>query len=149
MKDAVKTRKQRLRDYGLLYKRMEKCQLDRCWYCGAHRETLDHCPPLVCLDHYDTDELRKQGVRFVLVPSCYSCNADLNAKKLWTPKERLVFLHQKLSGKIDRHFCAWTKDEVMALGYGLRKMVEARERQVTQWVVRLRGVEQSMLALDE
>jgi len=128
---------------------LEGVDLQRCFYCDQPRETLDHCPPLAMIEHCDLQELREQNVPLVLVPSCFACNADLGAKRLWTPRERLAYLHQKLTQKIDKYFRAWTPEDVASLGYSLRVMVESKQSKVRGWVERLRGVEQRMLSLDD
>jgi hypothetical protein len=101
------------------------------------------------LDSCDVDQLREQSIALILVPSCFACNLDLGAKKLWTPRERLAYLHQKLTQKIDRYFQSWTQDDLDALGYSLRVMVESRQSKVRGWIDRLRGIEHRMLTIDD
>ena len=133
---------------GALYHRLKGVPLERCFYCGAPRQSLDHCPPLSVAYKMSPAELRKRDVALYLVPSCMDCNSLLGARKWGTPWERLNGIYHILQAKIDKEYHGWTKDDLEELGPGLREYIQNRAYHVNFLIEKLRGVEDNMLRYD-
>lgn len=137
------------RDVGSLYRRLEGVDLSACFYCGDPRESLDHCPPLSVACALDLDKFRKNGGELVLVPCCSQCNSMLGSKKLGTPGERLAYLWAAYATLIEKTNHGWSEEEVSELGRNLRAIVDAGRRKSAEYIRKLRGVEERMLASEE
>ena len=142
---ANKQRISNIREVGFLYKRMEGIDLSVCWYCGAAREHLDHCPPISLAAVMDVDQYRREGGEFFLVPSCAECNITLGSVKLCTPYERLFFMYKKLMDKINRNWVAWPHEEINELRGNLKKFVVIRKKKTEKDVFRFRMIEKRII----
>lgn len=149
MSKASRNRDRLIKEYGKLYKRLENCDLGKCWYCDDRRQTLDHCPPIAQLENIDIDRFVKSGGELCLVPSCNECNSILGAKALFTPQERIVHLHEAYAKKIDKFFSDWTPDEIAELGPNMRREVLAKQRIVNEWIAKSRNIETNIINLPD
>lgn len=144
-----KARQLTLQQYGELYHRMDNVPFDSCWYCGAPRTCLDHCPPLGYLQHMDPQTFRKKGGYFLLVPSCESCNSLLGARKLLTPPERISWLLGAYNKLFDKAYFGWTDEEVAEMGYGLKVMIHNSRIKANLYLDKVRAIEQRILEIKD
>jgi hypothetical protein len=146
MKGSAATRKLAMRAVGPLYRRLGS-DFSGCWYCGAPRQCYDHAPPLSWAIGADIGKARENGIELWLVPSCLNRNGDLGAKKLLTPHERLAWLYSHAARSVGVAVERWDEEEASELGYTLRVMVDARERKRNAAILRLRAIEERLLAV--
>jgi len=139
------SRKRLMRDYGKLYHRMGNVPLELCWYCNHTRQTLDHCPPISCLETLDIEKFTADGGKFLLIPSCSDCNHYLNAARLGFPYERLLYLERRYTKLTDKHFVNWTKEEIAELGYNLKDMIYAKDRLMRDLIRKLHCIQHNAL----
>lgn len=141
-------RLKRLSQYGGLFTRMAKVSLDECWYCGAPRETLDHCPPISSVETLDITRFKKNGGEFLLIPSCFDCNTLLGAKRLGAPNERLAYLLLKYTKITNEHFCNWEEDQIAEMGYNLKDMIYKKDKMMREYLVKLKAIRAKMSSLN-
>ena len=100
MASAIRTRKvwrDRTRSIRDGYKHLcDKDSRCRCWYCGAHAETLDHSPAIEVVYAYGRTTIENSGIELLLIPSCGERNSLLGDKPLLHPESRGHWLHEKL-----------------------------------------------------
>lgn len=141
----IRSRTFTLRQYGHLYSRIENVIFEQCWYCGDTRECLDHVPSLGVLEHIDVEKFRKDGGKFLLVPSCTSCNSLLANRRLFTPNERISWLLGAYHKLFDKSYYGWSDAEVKEMGYGFRVIIKQAKKQANSYIGKIRSIERRIL----
>ena len=136
----LKERNRLVRTYNHLYRRAE-VELDKCFYCGANRECLDHVPPISWVESFDTTKYREQGNEFLLYPSCFKCNSYLGDKNLFDISERIEYLYQRYTKEIDKIVGLWTDEETEEMSPMFQDMIRNRTNRVKELVQRQRYLE--------
>lgn len=97
-----------------------------CVYCGDIAEARDHIPPMVWLDVLGTDYFHSSQSLIVWVPSCWECNAALGDRRLFTIRERTLWLLGHYCRKYQRLLRseAWSIDELAELTGRLKQAIE-------------------------
>ena len=122
-------RKAAVKRYNSLYKRVSGIDWTECYYCGSKMHCFDHVPPIGKLENYDIKILMKRGVKFLLYPSCNTCNAILGSNWILDPIERinfiaLYYLERVGGGEV------WTDAEMAELGHSLRSLIESTQNRL-------------------
>lgn len=100
-----------------------------CYYCGDKMQCWDHVPPIGKLENYDMKVLLRRDTKFLLYPSCSTCNGILGSQWILDPIERINFiafyyLQRVGSGEI------WTREEMSELGHSLRSLIESQQNRI-------------------
>lgn len=120
-------RKRLMKLYGFLYRRITGFEWDKCIYCNEGMECFDHVPPLSICEEIDVIEYKKNGGRFVLLPSCKKCNSYLYDYSDSDFVNRIDFLVRKYNKVLKRiQNTEWTKEELDELGYTLKTLIKSR-----------------------
>ncbi len=122
-------RKAKLTRYHGLYKKSFDYELDRCVYCGEPKQTEDHVPPISIVYNLGSDYFIDNDIEFKLYPSCMQCNSMLCNKKLYSIKQRALYIAVRLEKKYTHYldFAQWTHDELQELGRGLSDYVSTAQ----------------------
>jgi hypothetical protein len=72
-----RVRRRRLKSFGHLYRLFESTDSKICYYCGKLANALDHCPSLLMVDGVGVSYFEEQGIPFLLIPACGTCNNDI------------------------------------------------------------------------
>jgi len=115
-----------------------------CFYCGEDRQCLDHVPPLHIVEYATPKELKAMKIPFVLIGSCFECNAMLGAKPLAVVHERLWFLYGRLTDKYEREATLWDDEEIAEMSPMFQKMIRARQIRQSILIDRIRKIEWRM-----
>lgn len=139
-----KNRKQAINIFGSLYKRLSNFDWSKCFYCSSPMQCYDHVPPLKDVAEHGSKNLRKIGVKFLLVPACSTCNASLGAKPLWFLDERMEFLFKRSEKALDKFGTGWSDDELEEVGRGLQGFIKESEKQRKEAIRRHHAIERNM-----
>ena len=120
MDNYRKSRKRMLARYGSYYAPFKPpgyWSVNCCCYCGNVAESKDHIPPLVWIDALGPSWFDERGLLVVWVPSCLECNNYLGSRKLFTIRERTIYLIGKYEEKYKsfRRNTAWEDDDLKGL----------------------------------
>lgn len=63
-----------------------------CAYCGNIAEQRDHIPPLVWMAALGMNYFVSKGLMVCWIPSCAECNRELSDRKLFSIRERTLYL---------------------------------------------------------
>ena len=74
-------------------------QGNACVYCGWLADSIDHAPPVTWAFSLGSEYFYKRKIELVKVPACRECNIELASKKLFTVKERTVYLAERYRHK--------------------------------------------------
>ena len=98
--------------YNHLYRIPVKCEdYYKCMYCGIDRQCLDHVPPLSTIENIDINEYKKDGGKFLLIPSCLKCNQFLGFYNSNSMYDRINLLISKYNKKLKKR-PIWTEEEL-------------------------------------
>jgi hypothetical protein len=134
--------------YSKTYKRLHGVDQSVCLYCGAPKQLLDHVPAISETHKRGTDTLRKEGVRFLLVPCCTDCNCLLGARSLWFIEERFDYLIKAIDRKLNKLGAYWSKEEINELGRGLREFIANNAKNREIMLTKLHELERRKLLFD-
>lgn len=124
-----RSRKQNIARYGQIYapfKPPGHWRDSSCVYCGNIANERDHIPPLSWIAALGQEYFESRRLMTVWVPACKECNASLGSKKLFTIKERTVFLLGYYLKKYEKLMRAevWEDYEIDRLNGRLKQTIE-------------------------
>lgn len=122
------SRKRWLAKYGSLYVEFKPpgyWRPDCCAYCGNLYQAYDHVPPLSWVAALGPSYFDKNGLLIVKVRSCNECNSLLSNKKLFSLRERTVYLIGRYEERYKKYRTgtAWQDEEVNELTGNLKKAI--------------------------
>lgn len=138
----AKARNVLLKQYGNLYHTHYPLnhRPGTCFYCGDLKSEHDHCPPLSWVDAVITEK-HNLGIELLRIPSCSDCNNILGDKPLFTPLERVQYIHEKLSAKYERGFTLWSDEELEEMSSDFQRVIKARRKKLSFLLERVKGSE--------
>jgi hypothetical protein len=134
--------------YADVYKRIAGLDQSVCLYCGAPKQLYDHVPAISETHKRGTETLRKEGVRFLLVPCCADCNSTLGARSLWFIEERFDYLIKATDRTLNKLGAYWRKEEINELGRGLRDFIANNAHKRELMLTKLHELERRKLLFD-
>jgi hypothetical protein len=139
-------RKELLKKYGILYRRVKGFSLERCAYCDYPRACLDHVPPIMMLDEIDTKVYMEKGGTFLLYPSCNDCNRYLGYIKEIDFIDRLEHLAKKYNKKLDtREY--WSDDEIKEMGHNMQSYIVGHQEKTRTLIKKLYAIENRIVGI--
>jgi len=146
-RNSSKDRKLALKLFGHHYSRLGSDWCN-CFYCGDISSGFDHSPPLKLVAEYGYKRFKDAGIPLLLIPSCAECNSALGAKSLCTASERIEYLINFYSRKIETRK-KWSAEDIDELGRGLKPQVLCRQARLSLWITKLRNLESQYVAYFE
>jgi len=140
-KKAERARLSRIYNHLYTPHSFEGQNIRECFYCGDPAETRDHCPPLSWVETRQQDAWRDAGVPFLTVPCCTPCNSLLGGRGLFTLKERVDYVEQRLSIKFDRETTLWSEDEIGEMSPSFQRTLRARQHAVDALAKRVQNAQ--------
>lgn len=134
--------------FGELYEFQSYGDRLSCAYCGQPRYCLDHVPPISLVAKIGTKKLRELKVDLYKVPCCDFCNSALNAVRLASFEERLVYLYNYINKRLDKQ-TVWSEYELEEITGNLKRMIQGKQYKIkTELIARLRVIETKLAALE-
>jgi len=115
-----------MKKYSALYKRAMWFDMDKCVYCGAGRQCLDHVPAISLLENIDVKRYLKQGGTLTLYPCCSKCNSLLGNTEALSLYDRLQALLKKYNKRLDR-IEVWEDSELKEMGKNMRSYIQSQQ----------------------
>lgn len=96
-----------------------------CVYCGNLAQARDHVPALTWLAALGRSYFEERGLLVIWVPSCNECNTILCDERLFTIRERTLFLLRKYLKRYDKFMGGeiWNEYEISELGGRLQQAI--------------------------
>ncbi len=131
--------------YGKLYKRADGLDWDVCVYCGEKRVVFDHVPPISKLEYIDVQKAIKNGMKFILYPSCVECNARLSSRMSIDLIDRMSYLADVYLNKADK-MERWTQEEINEMGPNMKSIILKDQNRINEFS---RKAEKILSRMDE
>lgn len=141
MANRNKKREILMKLHGHKYKRHFTQEGYYCFYCADPADTLDHVPPLSEMDILTPEKRKKEKIPAALVPCCAECNQALDARRLWTVFDRLMYLESHYDAYFKRQSMMWTEEEINELGPSLRESVRHRQDKLGRYRDKIRAIQ--------